>query len=157
MCWILPGISSFLNFGGNPCCLWGIWRSPRTSTSTITFLHLKNSLPLHKSFTRSPAIRKLFEKRLQKRTNFLDISLVLAFLGWLRVPLALAAPAALRGWVEISELPCQCACAYLLSPWQLPSLCVVSDRTDRRRQLQAKNKRAAHAVSKIVDTKECMQ
>lgn len=33
MCWILPGTKSFLNFAGKLLHLWGICKSPRTSTN----------------------------------------------------------------------------------------------------------------------------
>ena len=35
MCWILPGTSMDLNFGGKSGALSGIWRSPKANTSTI--------------------------------------------------------------------------------------------------------------------------
>lgn len=35
ICWIFPGTSIDLNFAGKSGDLWGMWRSPRASTSTI--------------------------------------------------------------------------------------------------------------------------
>jgi len=40
MCWILPGTKSFLNFAGKLLHLWGICKSPRTSTNWNKLIHI---------------------------------------------------------------------------------------------------------------------
>lgn len=44
MCWIFPGTSMDLNFGGRSGALWGMWRSPKANTNTISLSLSTNTL-----------------------------------------------------------------------------------------------------------------